>query len=252
MASSERRVAVITGAAGGLGSAVARLLAERDHDLLLVDNRADALEAVIRDLPPAAGRIETLAADLAQVEECQRVIAQAVARLGQVDILINSAAILARKSLEDMTGEWFDHILHVNLRAPYFLIRDAMADMEKRGWGRVVNFTSIGVYQGGNNMTSTAYEASKGGVAVLTKMFARHGAPKGILVNTVCPGAMKTRMLLEETAPEVVQMSLDQIPLKRLSDPVEVARMVVWLVGDEASYATGATFDIIGGRVMPG
>jgi NAD(P)-dependent dehydrogenase (short-subunit alcohol dehydrogenase family) len=252
MSDTPRRIAVITGAAGGLGSAVARLLAARHHDLFLVDNRAEPLEAVKREIGQAGARVETLAADLAQEEECERVIPQAVARLGQVDILINSAAVLHRRALEEVTGESFDFVFHVNCRAPFLLTRAAMADMEKRNWGRVVNFTSIGVYQGGNTMTSAAYEASKGAVAVLTKMFARHGAAKGILVNTVCPGAMKTRMLLEETAPEVVQMSLGQIPLNRLSDPMEVAYMVAWLVSEEASYATGATFDIVGGRVMPG
>jgi NAD(P)-dependent dehydrogenase (short-subunit alcohol dehydrogenase family) len=252
MSDSPARVAVVTGAAGGLGSAVARLLAARHHDLLLVDIRPEPLEELGRELSRTGVRVESLAADLADDSECERVIAAAIAQLGKVDILINSAAILYRRALEKVTGESFDHVFHVNCRAPFFLIRAAMADMEKRGWGRIVNFTSIGVYQGGNTMTSAAYEASKGAVAVLTKMFARHGAPKGILVNTVCPGAMKTRMLLEETAPEVVQMSLSQIPLKRLSDPMEVAYMVAWLVSDEASYATGATFDIVGGRVMPG
>jgi cyclopentanol dehydrogenase len=252
MSDSPRRVAVITGAAGGLGSAVARLLAARNHDLLLVDIRPEPLAALRAELGLPGVSVEVLAADLALESECERVIAEAVARLGRVDVLINAAAILHRRGLEEVTGESFDRVFHVNCRAPFFLMRAAMADMEKRGWGRVVNFTSIGVYQGGNTMTSAAYEASKGAVAVLTKMFARHGAPKGILVNTVCPGAMRTRMLLEETAPEVVQMSLSQIPLNRLSEPVEVAYMVAWLASDEASYATGATFDIVGGRVMPG
>ena len=99
-------------------------------------------------------------------------------------------------------------------------------------------------------MTSVVYEATKGAVAVLTKMFAKQGAPKGVLVNTVCPGAMKTQMLLNETPAEVVQYSLGQIPLNRLAEPMEVARMVAWLASDEASYTTGATFDIVGGRVM--
>ncbi len=252
MTETTRRAAVITGAAGGLGGAVARLLASRNHDVALVDVREEPLEELRRELLPTGARVEAITADLAEEADCERVIAEAVARLGKVDILINSAAILHRRALEEVTGESFDYVFHINCRAPFFLIRAAMADMEKRGWGRVVNFTSIGVYQGGNTMTSAVYEASKGAVAVLTKMFARHGAPKGILVNTVCPGAMATRMLLEQTAPEVVQMSLGQIPLNRLSDPMEVAYMVAWLVSDEASYATGATFDIVGGRVMPG
>lgn len=248
---SEDRTAIITGAAGGLGTAVAKLLASTAHRVVLVDVRREEVERTAREIPYSKSPPQAIAADLREVSECERVVGQTVERLGRVDILINAAAVLARKPLDEVTGESFDEVFRVNCRAPFFLSRAAVADMEKRNWGRIVNFTSIGVYQGGNNMTSVVYEATKGAVAVLTKMFARYGAPRGVLVNTVCPGAMKTRMLLEETPPELVQYSLSQIPLNRLADPIEVARMVAWLVSDEASYTTGATFNIVGGRVMP-
>ncbi len=126
-----------------------------------------------------------------------------------------------------------------------------MPDMASRGWGRIVNVTSTGVYEGGFTMTSAIYEASKGAVAVLTKMLSRHGAPDGILVNTVCPGGMRTRMLLEETSPELVaKAEREMIPLRRLAEPVEVARIIAWLVSDQNTYATGAEFDITGGIAL--
>jgi 3-oxoacyl-[acyl-carrier protein] reductase len=100
-------------------------------------------------------------------------------------------------------------------------------------------------------MTSAPYEATKGAVSVFTKMFAKYGASQGVLVNAVCPGAMRTGMILEGTPPEVLQIITEVTPLKRMAEPIEVARMVVWLCGDENSYATGATFDIVGGWVMP-
>ncbi len=250
MAQHQRRVAIVTGAAGGLGAAVARLLASSGHDLALVDNREDDLAAIVGELGKSDGAVEQLVADLSQVEECGRVVGETVERLGRVDILVNSAAILARRELDDVTADSFDEIFHTNARAPFFLMRAAIRDMEKRSWGRVVNMTSSGVYTGGHNMTSAPYEASKGAVSVFTKMFAQHAGPKGILVNAVCPGGMRTRMREEGTPPEVVAEINKQIPLGRTSDPMEVAKMVVWLCGDENSYATGATFDILGGRVM--
>ena len=249
--SDDRRVAIVTGAAGGLGGAVAELLAESGHELILVDNRASDLEEFAATLPKNGSRFLSLAVDLADTTACENVITETVAQFGRVDILVNAAAILNRRDLEDVTPEYFDEIFHVNTRALLFLSRAAIPEMAKHNWGRIVNCTSIGVYQGGNTMTSIVYEGTKGAVAVFTKMFANYGADKGVLVNTVCPGGMKSRLSTEAfTNPAILQMTLDQIPLKRLCEPIEVARMVAWLVGDENTYATGATFDIVGGRVM--
>jgi NAD(P)-dependent dehydrogenase (short-subunit alcohol dehydrogenase family) len=245
-----KRVAVITGAAGGLGLSVVKLLAASGHDLALIDVREDALTTAADELRNSGARFNVIPADLASVSECERVIAETIAYFGRIDILVNSAGVLARKELEDVTAESFDETFHVNARAPFFLTRAAIADMAKRRWGRVVNFTSIGVYRGGERMTSAQYEMSKGAVSVLTKMFAKYGASKGVLVNSVCPGAMKTRMILEGTPAEILQDIAEATPLKRIAEPIEVARMVAWLCSEENSYATGATFDIVGGWVM--
>lgn len=249
--STKSRVAIVTGAAGGLGGAVAHLLAESGHDQILIDNRTDALEEMSGALPQKGGRSVPLAVDLANVEECERVIAETVKNFGKVDILVNAAAILDRRDMNSVTPEYFDHIFHVNARAVFYLSRAAIPEMAKHNWGRIVNCTSIGVYQGGNTMTSIVYESTKGAVSVFTKMFANYGADKGILVNTVCPGGMKSRLNTTAfTNPDVLRMTLDQVPLNRLCEPIEVGRMVAWLVSEENTYATGATFDIIGGRVM--
>ncbi|MFN8457746.1 MAG: SDR family NAD(P)-dependent oxidoreductase, partial [Anaerolineae bacterium] len=146
----EARTAIVTGAAGGLGAAVAQLLAANGHNLMLVDNRAEALAAVGGELSATGARVEQLAVDLSLASECERVVAESVNRLGKVDILVNAAAILARQALAEVTAESFDHIFHVNARAPFFLMQAAMADMARRKWGRIVNCISIGVYQGGN------------------------------------------------------------------------------------------------------
>ena len=245
---ANQRVAIITGAAGGLGSAVATLLDGDGVRTALVDIEPDALRDVAGKLVQAVSFV----ADLAEASECERVVSDVIASLGRVDILVNSAAILSRRSLEEATPEHFDHVFAINARAPFFLSRATMRDMATRGWGRIVNVTSTGVYEGGMAMTSAAYESSKGAVAVFTKMYAKEGAKHGVLVNALCPGGMRTQMLLRDTPPSILEAVEARIPLRRLAEPVEMARMIQWLVSDLNSYATGATFDINGGIVMPG
>ncbi len=246
------RVAVITGAGGGLGSAVARLLAEAGgYRLSLVDNRADAVEAVAAEVRALGAEAEAIVVNLGSAEEAETVIPRTIARFGRVDALVNAAAILHRRQFDEITPEDFDAVFHINTRAPLLLARAAMPDMASRGWGRIVNVTSTGVYEGGFTMTSALYEASKGAVAVLTKMLARHGASSGVLVNTVCPGGMRTGMLLNETSPELVaKAEREMIPLHRIADPAEIGQIIVWLVSDLNTYATGAEFDVTGGLAL--
>jgi acetoacetyl-CoA reductase len=242
----------VTGAGGGLGSAVARLLAEtRDYRLCLVDNRRDAVEAVADEVGALGADTEPLVVDLGSAEAAESVVPRTIDRFGRVDALVNAAAILHRRDFDAVTPMDFDDVFHTNTLAPFLLARAAMPDMASRGWGRIVNVTSTGVYEGGFTMTSALYEASKGAVAVLTKMLSRHGAGDGILVNTVCPGGMRTGMLLNETSPELVaKAEREMIPLHRIADPAEIGRMIAWLVSDQNTYATGAEFDITGGLAL--
>jgi NAD(P)-dependent dehydrogenase (short-subunit alcohol dehydrogenase family) len=245
---AESRVAIVTGAAGGLGSAVARLLAAEGRRVVMVDLAAGRLAEQAAALGEAA---TALPADLSRIEECERVVAETVGRLGRVDILVNSAAVLARTSLEDADEASFSRIFDTNCRSVFFLCRAAIADMEKRGWGRIVNVTSIGVHMGGYSMTSAMYEATKGAVAVFTKSFARYGAPRGILVNAVAPGGMRTAMILDETPAEIIAELEADIPVGRLAEPEEVAEVVAFLASERMTYAAGSTFDVNGGLLMP-
>lgn len=246
------RVAIITGAGGGLGGAVARLLATAGtYRLSLVDNRSDALDAVIADVTSMGAEAGGLVMNLGSAAEAERVVPETIAKFGRVDALVNAAAILHRREFDEATPDDFDRIFHINTQAPFILARAAMPDMASRGWGRIVNVTSTGVYEGGFTMTSALYEMSKGAVAVLTKMLSRLGAPDGILVNTVCPGAMRTGMLLKETSPELLaKAEREMIPLRRIADPAEIGQIVVWLISDLNTYATGAEFDVTGGLAL--
>ena len=241
------RVSLVTGAAGGLGAAVAGLLAARGP-VVLVDVSADRLAGVATTIGDAA---TTIQADLSDVADCERVVAETIARLGRVDILVNAAAILARTPLEDADADSFARVFDTNCRSVFFLCREVIADMEPRGWGRIVNVTSVGVHVGGYSITSALYEATKGAVEVFTKTFARYAAPKGILVNAVAPGAMRTPMITDETPVDVLDAFVATIPAGRIAEPDEVAHVVAFLTSDDASYVVGATFDVNGGLAMP-
>ena len=248
----DERVVIITGGGGGLGGAVARLLADAGGwRLVLVDNRAEALASVEADVRAAGADVLLHVANLSDAAEVEGVVPAAIAHFGRVDALVNTAAILHRREFDEATPADFDLVMRTNTQAPFLLARAAMKDMATRGWGRIVNVTSTGVYEGGFTMTSALYEASKGGVAVLTKMLSRFGAEDGILVNSVCPGGMRTRMLTDETAPELVaKAEREMIPLHRIAEPAEIGQICVWLISDLNTYATGAEFDITGGLAL--
>ena len=180
----DARVAIVTGAAGGLGSAVAGLLDGDGVRVALVDVDEARLDEVRGRLPLSTA----FPTDLAIPGACDTLVGEVIGRLGRVDILVNAAAILARRELPDATPDYFDRVYAVNARAPFFLCRAVLPDMALRGWGRIVNVTSTGVYQGGERMTSAAYESSKGAVAVLTKMFAKAGAKDGVPGQHALPG----------------------------------------------------------------
>jgi 3-oxoacyl-[acyl-carrier protein] reductase len=151
--------------------------------------------------------------------------------------------------MDDMTEEWFDRIININLKSVFFLSRAAGNAMKARRWGRIVNVSSVGGRTGGL-YAATVYAATKAGVMSMTKAFARHFAPYGINVTCVAPGSVDTR-LMSNLSPESLQATIEGVPLKRLADPVEVARVIAFLSSEGSSYMTGAIVDVNGGALMP-
>lgn len=224
----------MTGSARGIGRAIAEALA------------ADGLEVVGVDvLAHDAGVCSrTIAADLADPAACSRVLVEA----GPVDVLVNNAALLVVKPIEEFTVEDFDRTVAVNLRAVFLLSQGAVAGMRSRGWGRIVNVSSVGARTGGVS-DSTAYAATKAGVIALAKGFARSYGSYGITANAVAPGAVDTAMA-DTMSAELRASILAQVPLGRFSEPTEVAAIVSFLASDASSFVTGATIDVNGGWVM--
>ena len=243
-----RRVGLVTGAGGGLGSSLARAFALQGASVALSGVRDEELEPLVSALGGAA-KVGRFPADLGEASACGQLISDVTAEFGRIDVLINNAAMLSTQSLENVTVEEFDRILAVNLRAPFLLTQAALAAMRTRGSGRIVNVASMAARTGGAG-DAFAYAASKGGLVALTKAIARVAAADGVLVNAILPANIDTKMLPTGSATPEAEERINQIPLRRLASPAEVAELVVWLSSDACSYVTGAAYEIAGGWWM--
>jgi 3-oxoacyl-[acyl-carrier protein] reductase len=228
-------VAIVTGAARGIGAATAALLAEQGARVAVSDIDAPLAQQVAASIISAGGEAHDFPCDVAQPAQVEALVAAVVARWGRLDILVNNAGICPRIPVEEMTEEWFDRLININLKSVFFLTRAAAEAMKVNHFGRVVNVSSTG--------------GRIGGVLAMTKSMARHYAPHNILINAVAPGAVDTRMF-EGIAPDSVAAYVDTVPLRRLAAPEEIAQGILPLCGPQMTWVTGATLDINGGVVM--
>lgn len=243
----DNRVAIITGAARGIGAATAERMSKEGARVAVVDIDLKEAKAVVEAIRSAGGYAVAFECDVAQPARVEVLVADVVTHFGGLDILVNNAGICPRISIEDMTETMFDKMMNINLKSIFFLSRAAAEAMKVRG-GRIVNLSSTGGRIGGV-FNSTVYGATKAGILAMTKSFARHYAPYKILVNAVAPGAVDTRMMniLPDTTLKGV---IEAAPLKRLAETSEIANAIVFLSSDEASWITGATLDVNGGTLM--
>jgi NAD(P)-dependent dehydrogenase (short-subunit alcohol dehydrogenase family) len=220
------RTAVITGAASGLGLASARRLAQDGVTVLTMDLSAAADHSVDVSDPAA--------------------VAAVAARIGPVDILVNSAGIIGpSKPLWEITDAEWARTFAVNVSGTFNLCRAFAPGMRERGWGRIVNIASMAGKDGNPNLS--AYSASKAAVIGLTKSLGKELATSGVLVNAIAPAVIETPMN-DGTAPAVLEHLTSLIPMRRLGQPAEVAELIAWLASDKCSFSTGAVYDISGGR----
>lgn len=231
---SAARIALVTGSARGIGLAIAESLAAAGHAVVGVD----VLDH--RSGPFAA----THKVDLADPSACDRLVTS----VGRVDVLVNNAAVLYRRSLPEYTLGEFDRMVAVNLRAPFLLSRGLVGGMAERGWGRIINVASVGGRTGGL-ASSAVYAATKGGLIALTKGIARDYGASGVNVNAIAPGGIQSPMATDQT-PDQTERFLAQIPLHRFAAPSEVGSVVAFLASDAASFVNGATIHVDGGWVM--
>lgn len=241
----EGRGVIVTGAAGGIGAAVTRAFATTGARVMAVDLDQAQLDELVSTLE-GTGHLG-VAWDLRDVSRHEELVRRALAELGDLYVLANLAAVLRRRTLEEVTEDDWDFQHDVNLRAVFFLCRAAGAAMiEQGGGGRIVTFTSQSWWTGGFG-GAVVYAASKGGVVTMTRGLARTFGPHGITVNAVAPGQIRTPMLMTGLAPEIYESMRQQTPLGYVGEPEEVAGVVVFLASDHARYITGSVLNVSGG-----
>jgi NAD(P)-dependent dehydrogenase (short-subunit alcohol dehydrogenase family) len=241
--SLEGRTALVTGASRGIGAATARALDHAGARVALAARDGDALAAVAADL---AHDPVTLLADLAEVEAPGRLGLAALDALGSVEILVNNAATAARLPTVDLDAALIDTMYAVNVRAPLLLISTLLPSMIERGSGSIINLSSVSGVVG--TPRRAAYAATKGAIDAATRSLAMELGPHGIRVNSIAPGVVDTALWEKNKAiPGVVEAIDAQTPLRRWSQPEDIADVVVFLASDAARFITGETISADGG-----
>ena len=239
---ADNRVALVTGASRGIGRAIALKLAQDGFNIMInyVGNLALALE-VKAECEALGVQAEMFQANIENKDEVEALIKTTVDKLGTVDVLVNNAGITRDNLILRMSDEDFDKVIDVNLKGVFYLTRAVSKLMFKKRSGKIVNITSISGVTG--NVGQANYAASKAGVIGLTKTVAKELAPRGIQVNAVAPGYIQTDMtdVLDIDLKAKIQ---EEVPLKRLGIPEDIANMVGFLVSDEANYITGQVFHV--------
>ncbi|MBA2578905.1 MAG: SDR family oxidoreductase [Euzebyaceae bacterium] len=245
----EGRGVMVTGAAGGIGRAVAAAFASTGARVLAVDVRQEAVDEVVAGLE--GGGHVAAAVDLADLSGHAALVQRARDELGGLHVLANLAAVLRRAAdIDAVTEDDWDFQLGVNLKAAFFLCRAAGRAMIAQGeGGRIITFASQGWWTGGFG-GSVVYAASKGGIVSMTRGLARTYGPHRITVNAVSPGQVETPMLMTGLAPEIYERMREQTPLGYVAAPEELAGTVVFLASQHATYITGATINVSGGFLM--
>jgi len=248
MGKLDGKAAVVTGASGGIGQAVAVTLAAAGAAVAVhYGTNRDAAERVVGEITTGGGRAFSIQADLASPGAAQEFIAQARGALGGLDILVNNAGLIRDTLVLRMKDEDWQSVLGANLSAAFYCTRAALREMVRQRAGRIVNMTSVVAQIGAVGQAN--YIAAKAGIIGLTKAVAREVGSRGITVNAVAPGFIAAGMT-ERLAPGVMESYLEQVPLGRAGKPEEVAAVIAFLASDDAAYITGQVINVDGGLVM--
>lgn len=242
------RTALVTGGGRGIGRACCLKLAQAGAAVAVnYASRADAAAETVREIQAAGGRAVALQADVSDADQVDQLVRRTQEELGPIDLLVNNAGIFEHTPHTELPAELWNRTLAVNLTGPYLVSWAVKDGMLARGWGRIVNMSSISGLRA--RPMSIAYAASKAGLIGLTRSLAEALAPGNVRVNAVAPGLIDTEIIAD-----VEQSRLDEIvestPIRRLGQPAEIADTVMFLLSDASSFTTGQTLVASGGRVM--
>lgn len=240
-----QRIAIVTGGIGGLGTAICKRLADSGRQVIAADlgTRLERVAEFAIETASYGERIRFASVNVAEFDDCARLIAE-IEQTGPVDILVNAAGITRDMSLRKMSLQQWHDVLHVNLDGVFNMCRHVVEGMCDRGFGRVVNISSINGQTG--QFGQTNYSASKAGLHGFTMAMAREVARKGVTVNSISPGYCRTALV--ESIPEAIRTQIiSQIPVGRIGEPHEIARAVDFLSADDAGFITGINLPVNGG-----
>lgn len=244
----KNKTAIVTGASGGIGRAIALAFAKEGADVVIHYNGNQKRAEAVKEEIEAIGRnAEIFQCDISDFEACKDMIQTVKKTFGKIDILVNNAGITRDGLLMAMSEEDFDSVIDTNLKGTFHCMRFASRIMMRQKSGRIINISSVSGVAG--NAGQANYSSSKAGIIGLTKSAAKELASRNITVNAIAPGFVKTEMtdILSE---EVKEQALKQIPLGRFADPADIANAAVFLASDSASYITGQVLLVDGGMVM--
>jgi 2-hydroxycyclohexanecarboxyl-CoA dehydrogenase len=245
------KVALVTGAAAGIGAAIARRLARDGIAIGVLDILIDDATKVANEIVAAGGKAVPLQASIADREQVQAAVAKLRKALGPVTILVNNAGITGFVPFEKLTDQQWDKMMEINLKGTFIVTQVVLPDMKAAGWGRIVNISSSSAQSGAVLMAH--YSASKGAIIALTKTLAQELGPLGITCNNIPPRFVMNTVMSEKSFQEA-HLSKDAMiqagPIRRQGEPEDIAGACAWLVSDEAGYVTGQTIGVNGGRYI--
>ena len=243
----QNKVAVITGAASGIGLATAVKFAQEGAFIAICDLNQAGIDAAIKEVEAVGGQALGYVVDVTKPDQIAAMRDALLAEKGRIDVLVNNAGIVMAAQLIKMTEDQFDKVIDINLKGTYNMARALVDTMVAQGAGVILNASSVvGVY---GNFGQTNYAATKFGVIGMVKTWAKELGKKGIRANAVCPGFVATPIL--KAMPEKVLQGMEEkVPMRRLADPTEIANVYAFLASDEASYINGAAIEVTGGLTL--
>jgi acetoacetyl-CoA reductase len=244
-----QRTAVVTGGMGGLGEAICIKLARMGYKVITTCSPGNTKrDDWLADMKKQGFEFKAYEIDVANFDACQTAVAKIQSECGPIDVLVNNAGITRDTTFRKMDKASWDAVMHTNLDSVFNMTKPIIDGMSERGWGRVINVSSVNGQKGAFGQTN--YSAAKAGMHGFTKAAALEYARKGVTVNTISPGYIGTKMVMAIPKEVLDSKIIPQIPLGRLGKPEEVAGLVAYLCSDEAAFVTGANIAINGGQHM--
>ena len=244
-----QRIALVTGGMGGLGEAICRKLEKMGITVVVTYSPGNSkYKDWLKDMEADGFKFRAYPCDVADFDSCVKMVEQVAKEVGPIDILINNAGITRDMTFKKMTKVDWDAVMKTNLDSVFNVTKPVVDGMVERGWGRVINVSSVNGQKGAFGQTN--YSAAKAGMHGFTKALALEVARKGVTVNTISPGYIGTKMVMAIPSDVLESKIIPQIPMGRLGKPEEVAGLVAYLASDEAAFLTGANIAINGGQHM--